>query len=78
MSLTSTATEVASETRRGYRVEVLAWMKSEGIKTQAVAAKRVGVSETTLKSIMTTTGKTRYGDEALARVLNAIGYHEKR
>jgi hypothetical protein len=66
----ATATAVA---RRGYRAEVHKWMETKGLKTVPEAARRLGVSVDTLKSIMSTRGKKRYGDEKLGHVLEQIG-----
>jgi hypothetical protein len=60
--------------RRGYRTEILAWMKKNGIDTVKQAARRLGVSESTLKSIMSSKGEARYGPDTLSRVLKDIGY----
>lgn len=60
-------------TRRGYRLEVQAWMKSIGIESQKQAAKRLGVSIDVLKSIMSDKGERRYSKETLATVLGKIG-----
>lgn len=58
--------------RKSYRAEVEKWMKDKGIETKREAAKQLGVSESTLKSIMTTNGKPRYGRERLEIVLKKI------
>ena len=42
----------ATAPRRGYRSHVRAWMEKTELKTVSQAAKRLGVSESTLKSIM--------------------------
>jgi hypothetical protein len=58
--------------RRGYRTEVMTWMKAEEIDTIPEAAKRLAISETTLKSIMSNKGEVRYGKDTLDRVLKII------
>ena len=65
------------EVRRGYRVEVRQWMKDEGLATNAAAARRLGLSTSGLKSIMSSKGEKRYGDETLTRVLKDIGFKEQ-
>jgi hypothetical protein len=60
-------------TRRGYRPEVREWMRAKKLKTVPLAAKRLGVSVGTLKSIMSAKGKKRYGNEKLTYVLKQIG-----
>jgi len=64
----------ARRPRRGYRTEVRQWMVHQGIPTLAAAAKRLGMSLSALKSIMSERGKPRYGDAALTRILGSIGY----
>jgi hypothetical protein len=59
-------------TRRGYRMEVNAWMKRKGIDTITDAAKALGVSKSALKSIMSSTGQVRYGPDRLKDVLDKI------
>jgi len=59
--------------RKGYRAEVRAWMQRKQIKTVALAARRLGVSESVLKSIMSSRGTPRYGQERLQHVLAGIG-----
>ena len=58
--------------RRGYRREIRAWMKVNGLKTNAQAAKALGISESTLKSIMSSVGERKYGPETLQAVLEKI------
>jgi hypothetical protein len=64
----------SSSGRRGYRKEIFAWMSRAEIDTVPLAAKRLGVSESTLKSIMSDKGERKYGQETLDRVLKAIGH----
>jgi hypothetical protein len=64
--------DAVTESRRGYRAEVKAWMADEQIETIGDAAKKLGVSETTLKSIMSDVGEVRYGKDTLERVLRMI------
>ena len=73
-------TFVQSETertkgRRGYRAEVKAWMNQEGLATVAEAAKFLGVSVSSLKSMMSDRGERRYSEETLTRVLDIIHDH---
>jgi hypothetical protein len=58
--------------KRGYRVEVRQWMARENVRTVAEAAKRLGISESTLKSIMSARGKRRYSEETLNRILGIV------
>jgi len=71
------ATEETAARRRGYRIHIRHWMKSAGLKTVAQAAKRLGVSESTLKSIMTDKGQKRYSDGTLQHVLDKTSYNPK-
>jgi len=59
--------------RRSYRAEVHEWMAGQKIKTAAEAARRLAVSESALKSIMSSRGIRRYGEQTLNRVLKAVG-----
>ncbi|MGB9457519.1 MAG: hypothetical protein WCB12_15835 [Bryobacteraceae bacterium] len=59
--------------RRGYRAEVRQWMVGENLRTVADAAKRLGISQSTLKSIMSSRGIRRYGEQTLNRVLEILG-----
>jgi hypothetical protein len=65
-----------STPRRGYRAEVRRWMESKELRTIPEAAKQLGISADTLKSIMTSKGKRRYGGSTLRRVLKNIGQQE--
>ena len=47
-------------------------MKVNGLKTNAQAAKALGISESTLKSIMSSVGERKYGPETLQAVLEKI------
>jgi hypothetical protein len=69
-------TKATAPTRRGYRDHIRGWMKLHGIRTIAIAAKRLGVSESTLKSIMTTKGEIRYSPDTLARILKETNYQK--
>ena len=72
---TETAARTAGDQpRRGYRDPVRAWMKQKEILSVKAAARKLGVSESTLKSIMTNRGEIRYNDQTLAKVLEVIGY----
>ncbi len=64
----------SSPVRTGYRQQILDWMKAEEIPTVELAARRLGVSKSTLKSIMSEKGKPRYGQERLQTVLRKIGH----
>ncbi len=64
----------ATTPRRGYRTEVRDWMGREQISKLDRAARRLGISLSALKSMMSTRGKRRYGEAALTRVLGIIGY----
>jgi hypothetical protein len=64
-------------TRRGYREEVLAWMKREELENVAQAAARLHVSKSTLKSIMSSRGTLRYGPDTLQRVLGIMERQKK-
>ena len=66
-------THATSQTRKGYRTEVRDWMKRVNLDTVEQAARKLGVSEATLKSIMSDKGKPRYGKEKLNQVLRVIG-----
>jgi len=59
--------------RCGYRAEVRAWMKREGVLTLDPAAKRLAISLSALKSIMSVRGKRRYSQTTLNRILEIIG-----
>jgi len=61
------------EPRRGYRTEVRQWMAREGVRTVDIAAKRLCISRSALKSIMSKRGKRRYGSAVLTRILASIG-----
>jgi hypothetical protein len=58
--------------RKGYRPEVREWMQHKQIGTIEKAAKRLAVSTSTLKSIMSNKGAIRYGRERLQNVLQQI------
>jgi hypothetical protein len=58
--------------RREYRSEIRAWMTKAEIASVKDAARRLCVSETVLKSMMTTKGKKRYGNDKLTDVLKVI------
>jgi hypothetical protein len=60
--------------RQGYRTEVRKWMKDKQVKTIEDAAKRLHIGSSTLKSIMTSRGKKRYGEQTLKDVLEKIGH----
>jgi hypothetical protein len=60
--------------KRSYRAEVDEWMVRENVGTVAEAAKRLVLDLSALKSIRSSRGKLRYGEETLNRVLKTIGY----
>jgi transcriptional regulator with XRE-family HTH domain len=60
--------------RRGYRNEVQAWMRRKEIGNVEQAARRLGLSKSALKSIMSERGKPRYSEDTLARILKEIGH----
>lgn len=62
----------AEKKRSGYRSEVRKWMARENLTTLAEAAKRLGISLSALKSIMSDQGKRRYSEETLSRILAII------
>ncbi len=68
-----TPTKPPIATRRGYRTEVHAWMKSKGHKRNADAAKALAISVDVLKNIMSGKGKLRCSKETFDRVIKAIG-----
>jgi hypothetical protein len=63
-------------TRRGYRSEIRAYMKSNTLRTNQIAARHFGVSVHTLKSMMSSKGKPRFSEDTLKKVLNKIGHKE--
>jgi hypothetical protein len=65
-----------STTRQGHRSEVQAYKIKHGLKTNAMAARRLGVSVDTLKSIMSSKGELRCSQETLGSVLRKIGDKE--
>ena len=68
------ASETVSAPRRGFRDHIRAWMQRKELLTVEQAAKALGVSESTLKSIMSDKGDVRYGQDTLKRVLEKTGY----
>ena len=62
-----------AQSRRGYRCEIRQWMKSKQIHSVKDAARKLGVSDSALKSMMTDKGEKKYSDETLRRVLEEIG-----
>jgi hypothetical protein len=65
-------TSTREERPRGHRKEIQAWMRRKQIETIAEAAKRLGLSKSALKSIMSSKGKARYGPATLKRILEDI------
>jgi hypothetical protein len=57
---------------RGYRAEVRGWMKQTGFTSVGDAARYLGVSESTLKSIMTSKGDIRHSRPTLDSVLMKV------
>jgi hypothetical protein len=64
----------STTSRRGYRGEVKQWMQRDGIETIEKAAHQLGVSTTTLKSIMYPRMKIRHSGETEDMVLRKIGF----
>ncbi len=62
-----------AQSRRGYRCEIRQWMKTKQLGSVKDAARKLGMSDSTLKSIMSDTGEKKYSDETLMRVLEQIG-----
>jgi hypothetical protein len=62
-----------AQSRRGYRCEIRQWMKNEQLGSVKGAARKLGISDSTLKSIMSDKGEKKYSDENLRRVLEKIG-----
>lgn len=60
--------------RRGYRNEIRKWMADNEITSVDRAARRLNVSESILKSIMSSVGRPRYSAETLEDVLKKIGF----
>jgi hypothetical protein len=60
------------EQRKGYRIEIRKWMNDKGLTTIEQAAKKLTLSQSTLKSIMSNKGKRRFGKETLDNVLSKI------
>lgn len=65
-----------SDPKRGYRAHVRAWMKDNEITTTAAAAKHLGVSIDTLKSVMSSKGRARYSKDTLADILKKTGFEQ--
>jgi hypothetical protein len=61
-------------TRRGYRSEIRAFMKTKELPTLPATAKFLGVGTDTLKNIMSSRGELRCSDATLQDVLKKIGY----
>lgn len=57
----------------GYRTHIRQWMKREGLENLEQAARRLRLSKSALKSIMSNQGKPRYGRSTLERVLKETG-----
>jgi hypothetical protein len=62
--------------RCGYRAEIKAWMKANGIRSQARAAKRLNVSIDVLKSVMSSKGSLRCSAETQKEILKKIGHDQ--
>lgn len=58
--------------RKSYRTEVQQWMQQKNLETLEQASRRLGISHSTLKSIMSDKGKPRFGQATLERVLREI------
>jgi len=74
MEASEETTAGATGKERGYRAEIQAWMASMQLENLDQASRRLGLSKSALKSIMSTKGKPRYSQETLKRVLTEIGY----
>jgi hypothetical protein len=59
--------------RRGYRKEIREWIAREELDNLDQAARRLALSKSALKSIMSSTGRLRCSMETLNRVLKEIG-----
>lgn len=73
----SNSADAGALAKRGYRGEVRRWMARESVSTVDEAAKRLAISLSALKSIMSDRGKRRYSEETLTRVLEIIGNPSK-
>ena len=61
---------------RGYAKQIWQWIEREDLETVECAARRLHLSKSALKSMMSSKGKPRYSQETLDRVLREIN-HEK-
>jgi len=59
-------------TRQGYRREVMEWLRRTELENVEQAANKLGVSKSTLKSIMSSRGKIRYSADTLERILKIV------
>jgi mRNA-degrading endonuclease RelE of RelBE toxin-antitoxin system len=75
-SLKEPKSESGNRVRRGFRREIQNWIKAKGLANLEQTARKLGVSRSVLKSIMSDKGKPRYGPDTLERVLKEIGYVE--
>ena len=57
---------------KGSREEVGQWMKRNHVRNIYAAAQKLGLSESTLKSMMSERGQIRYSEETLQRTLSKI------
>lgn len=73
-----TDTEALTEPKRrqSYRAEVDAWMARQNLRTLGEAAGRLTIDVSALKSIRSSRGRLRCGQETLNRVLETIGYKD--
>lgn len=71
------AIQAQTPTRRGYREPILDWMNRSELSRVEDAAKRLALSKSALKSIMSSKGKPRYSQVTLERVLKEIGYEDE-
>ncbi len=62
-----------ANSRRGFRSEIRQWMERKQLGSVKDAARELGTSESTLKSIMSDKGEKKYSDETLRQVLERIG-----
>lgn len=62
----------AGVTRKGYRAEIYEWMRRKNLETIEQASRKLNVSDSTLKSIMSSKGKARYSQKTLQAILDVI------
>jgi hypothetical protein len=72
-ALDQTGSATRGALHQGYRKQIQDWMEREGLEKVEHAARRLHLSKSALKSIMSSKGKPRYSRETLKRVLKEIG-----